>query len=182
MKKKGIYLFMALTILIILSCHSKQPVVKIIPKLGIVYNGDSILLEKTLPAQSVKILGIKDTFDVTEFDWCGYTADGEPAYGTGKRKVISFSGLELTYNLRGNPEEMKLENISATFNKHLQMEVNPDIFLGGPADKIETYFPIKNLDLDEVSDNRMYFSLGSYGITFTLDSVGKKLIIRRVEI
>lgn len=182
MKKACIYSLIVLTALTVLSCNSKETGVQIIPERGIVYNGDSILIDKTSPAESVRILGIKDTFEITEFDWCGYTAEGEPAYGTGKQKIISFRGLELTYNIRGLPEEMKLESISAAFNNQLHMEVNKDLFLGGPANKIETYFPIKNPGLDEISANKMYFSLGSYGITFTLDSVGKKRIISRIQI
>lgn len=158
--------------------------VKILPGKGIVYNSDTILLQKTKIRELCKVFKVKAPPKLNEFDvtmWDGYNSEtGRDTSGSYYETHIKYKSIDFEYTDDNNVDSLKLSLIRIKQSKGLKIYTDNGFIIGDVNPKIkEVYSDLKKKDY--VSDNKLTYKLYTYGISFHLE----KLIngdLRLVEI
>ena len=160
---------------------SGQDIIKIIPGHSINFNNHEIKLKETSLDSLLFHLELKDTFGIILSHWDGIDLEtGEETYGFEVIKEIPFEGI--VFNFSG-PSEDSLSLASIRIDKNLErIEIAPCPVYFDNADKqIDECFPLQN-KLDYISADFLTYNLYSYGISFSLDSIGNTRILEEVTI
>lgn len=169
MRKKLILLFS-----IISSCSFGQQYdfVKILPGNGIVYNNDSILLNKTSIKKLLRILKIKDTSNPNEFImtmWDGYDPETlESTSGAEYTREIKYKSIIFEFADETDKVNLKLRWIRIGEDKTLKIYTDNGLIIGMINPKIKDYYPLTGKG-DYISENGLTYNLYKYGISLQLE-------------
>ncbi|MBI9056005.1 MAG: hypothetical protein JEY96_19445 [Bacteroidales bacterium] len=155
---------------------------KVIAGTGVVYNNDTIFLEKTNIKETCRILKIADQTDseiIYMTMWDGFDSEtGESISGAEWTREIKHNSLVFEFASENDKNNLELRFIEVKENVATKVytdtgfelgEINPDI-LGVYSEKSKH---------DYVSDNKLTYNLFAYGISFQfeqLENGDKKLV------
>jgi hypothetical protein len=168
-----------LIILLLLSAKlfgQQYDFVKILPGIGIVYNSDSIILNKTTIKELHRILKIKDTSNPNEFImtmWDGYDSETlESTSGTEFTREIKFKSITFEFADETDKDNLKLRWIRMREDKTLKISTDNGLMIGMVNPKIKDFYPLIG-KRDYISDNGLTYNLYKYGISLQLEIVEK---------
>jgi len=159
--------------------HDKGKITTL-PGVGIILNGDSILLNRT------NLLDLKKAFNISEDPflqreiWDGVDTNGNSTYGILFRKEIKFMGITFQYE---SPDTVnfKLKWIRIPFNKDFEVIILDRVRLGQINPPIDTYFK-KVTKHDYIAKDRLTYNLYSQGISFHFEPIKKGRMLEEVSI
>jgi len=156
--------------------------VKVIAGQGVVYNNDTIFLEKTNIKETCRILKIADQTEseiIYMTMWDGFDSEtGESTSGAELTREIKHNSLVFEFASENDKYNLELRYIEIKENAATKVytdtgfelgEINPDI-LGVYSEKSKH---------DYVSDNKLTYNLFAHGISFQLEQLengDKKLV------
>jgi hypothetical protein len=148
--------------------------VKILPGLGIVYNSDSILLNKTSIKKLHRILKIKDTSNSNEFImtmWDGYDPETlESTSGTEYTREIKFKSITFEFADETDKDNLKLRWIRMKEDNALKTYTDNGLMIGMINPKIREFYPLTG-KRDYISENGLTYNLFKYGISLQLEKL-----------
>lgn len=148
--------------------------VKILPGIGIVYNSDSIFLNKTTIKELHTILKIKDRSNPNGFTlsmWDGFDPETlELTSGSEYTREIEFKSITFIYADKANKDNLKLRAINIKENKTLKVYTDNGLMIGMINPKIQEYYPSKG-KMDYIPDSGLIYNLSDYGIYFQLEKL-----------
>lgn len=175
MRKKLTILF-----LFISSCSFGQhyDFVKILPGKGIIYNYDSIILNKTTIKELHRILKIKDTSNPNEFIikmWDGYDPETlKDTSGSEYTREIKFKSISFEFADNTDKDNLKLRSIKVGDYKAFKIYTDNGLMIGMINPKIKDYYPLIS-KRDYISENGTIYNLYKYGISFLLEKLDNDL-------
>lgn len=150
----------------------KADSVNVLPGKGIIFNKDTILLNKTTIKETCKILNIKHVPNPKVYpirNWDGIDAGtGKSVSGSDYCIQISFKSMIFTFSDESDKDNLKLESIEIKANKSLYITTNTGLEMGMINPKIKEIYP-KVEKIDYISDDELTYSLNSYGVLFILE-------------
>lgn len=156
----------------------KYDFVKIIAGKGIVFNNDSILIEKTNIKKTCKILGIKDHSDSNEIllsEWSGFDSETlENTSGTEWIREVKHNSLVFEFASENNTDNLKLRWIKIEMDNSIKSYTETGFEIGDINPNISDIFPSKTKH-DYVSDNGLTYNLYSHGISFQLEKIDEAM-------
>ena len=148
--------------------------VKILPGVGIVYDNDSIILNKTTIRELHQILKIKDTSNPNEISirmWDGYDPETlEAASGSEYTREIEFKSITFEFADDKDKNNLKLRLIRMSDNNTLKIYTDNGLLIGMVNPKIKEFYPLAG-KMDYISDNGLTYNLYSYGISIQLEKL-----------
>jgi hypothetical protein len=158
--------------------------VKILPGLGIVYNSDSIILNKTKITELHRILKIKDTSNPIEFImtmWDGYDPETlETTSGTEYMREIKFKSITFEFADETDKDNLKLRWIRIKEDNTLKIYTDNGLMIGMINPKIREFYPLTG-ERDYISENGLTYNLYKYGISMQLEKL-KNNDLRLIEL
>lgn len=155
----------------------KYDIVKVIAGKGIVFNKDSIIIEKTNIKKTCKILGIKDQSNSDEIlisQWSGFDSETlEDTSGTEWIKEIKYKSLLFEFASENDKDNLKLRWIKIKNDSLIKTYTATGFEIGDINPNILAIFPIASKH-DYISDNGLTYNLYSYGISFQLEPTDDK--------
>lgn len=149
--------------------------VKISPGIGIVFNTDSILLNKTTINELHRILKIQDTSNPDVFFmtmWDGYDpVTMETTSGTEYSREIKFKTIIFEFADKKDKDNLKLRCIRMKEDKTLKIYTDNGLMIGMINPKIKDFYPLTG-KRDYISENGLTYSLFKYGISLQLEKLG----------
>jgi len=143
--------------------------VKILSGEGIVYNNDTIFLNKTTVQELHQKLGIKDTLPPGTYrgiHWSGI--DPETGMLTGGHEYIrevEFKSITFYFADENDKDNLKLRSITICEDETIKTYTDNGLMIGMINPDLKEIFP----DLgDYFSNDRLTYFLYSYGISFEL--------------
>jgi hypothetical protein len=150
----------------------KYDFVKVIAGKGIVFNNDSILIEKTDINNTCKILGINPPSSsdlILMSTWSGFDSETmEAASGTEWLKEIKYKSLVFKFASETDKENLKLRWIKIRKDNLVKAYTDTGFELGDANPNISEVYP-KQTKYDYISDNGMTYNLYTHGISFQLE-------------
>ena len=145
--------------------------IKVIVGKGVVFNSDSILLNKTTIKQTCDILKIKDITnngDLIFSTWDGYDAETlEMTGGTELIKKVPYKNIEFEFASAIEKDNLKLRWIRMKADKSMKIYCDNGLIMNAINPDILGLFP-KVDKVDYISENGLTFNLYSYGMSFKL--------------
>jgi len=180
----------SITILIILLLLSaklfgqKYEFVKVLPGIGIVYNNDSIFLNKTTIKELHRIIKIKDTFNPDVFlmtMWDGYDSETlESTSGAEYTREIKHKSITFEFADETDKDNLKLRWIRIREDKTFKIYTDNGLMIGMINPEIREFYPLTG-KRDYISDNGLTYNLHKYGISMQLEKLGNN-DLRLIEI
>lgn len=150
---------------------------KVIAGIGIVYNNDSILIERTSIERTCEILEVLDQSNSDEVmirDWSGFDSETfEDTSGTEWVKKIQHKSLEFEFTSENSIDSLKLRSINIKMDESIKTYTDTGLIIGEINPNISAIYP-KASRRDYVSENELIYELYSHGISFKLENVENK--------
>ncbi|NLB26985.1 MAG: hypothetical protein GX820_09880 [Bacteroidales bacterium] len=172
--------FMSIKILVFILLFSNQLVgqqydfVKILPGTGLVYNNDSIILNKTKIGELHRILKIKDTSNRNEFVmtmWDGFDPETlEFTSGVEYTREIKFKSITFEFADETDKDNLKLKWIRIKEDNKFKIYTDNGLMIGMINPKIREFYPLTG-KRDYISDNGLTYNLYKYGISMQLEKL-----------
>ncbi len=182
--------FTSIKILVFILLFSNQLVgqkydfVKILPGKGLVYNNDSIILNKTKIGELHQILKIKDTSNPNEFVmtmWDGFDLETlEFTSGSEFTREIKFKSITFEFADETDKDNLKLRWITIKEDSTLKIYTDNGLMIGMINPEIREFYPLTG-KRDYISDNGLTYNLYKYGISMQLEKL-KNNDLRLIEI
>lgn len=171
-----------LTILFCLSLSigfgQKYDFVKVVAGKGIVFNNDSILIEKTDIKETCKILGIKAPSSsdlILMREWTGFDFETmEDASGTEWVREINYKTIVFEFVSETDKEDLKLKWIKVRKDSSIKAYTDTGFEFVDINPNISNIYPSKKKH-DYISDNQLTYNLYSHGISFQLEKVDETI-------
>ena len=148
--------------------------VKILPGTGIVYNNDSIILNKTKIGELHRILKIKDSSNPNEFVmtmWDGFDPETlEFTSGVEYTREIKFKSITFEFSDETDKDNLKLRWIRIKEDNSLKIYTDNGLMIGMINPKIREFYPLTGKK-DYISDNGLTYNLYKYGISMQLEKL-----------
>ncbi len=174
MKYVIIYLIIILLLINSKLFGGQNDFIKVLPGIGIVYNNDSIILNKTTINELNKILKIKDNSQRVEISikiWDGVDPlTLRPISGTEYIREIEFKSIKFEFANKKDMDNLKLKCIKIRNGKTLKIFTVNGLTFGMINPKIRNFFPAIAKG-DYISDDGLTFNLYSYGISIQLEKL-----------
>jgi hypothetical protein len=158
--------------------------VEILPSQGIVYNNDSILLNKITVNELHQKLGIRDTSDPDIFSismWDGFDSETmERVSGSEYVRTVEFKSIAFEFADKTDKDNLKLKWIRIREDMSLKICTDNGLIMGMINPHLKEFFP-KLGKQDYVSQNGLTYNLYSYGISLCLEKM-KNEDLRIIEI
>jgi hypothetical protein len=153
--------------------------IKILEGQGIIFNNDSILLDKTLIHQTSKILRVKDPKIIEVTNWDNFD---EGKSGTTFRQVLNNKNLHFEYWSDKSEKDLKLITLKIVGLKNVILYDKNGIEIKKNNPLISNLYPTLK-DQDYVAPNGLSYILDSYGLTFILDfEKGNNKVLKEISI
>ena len=164
----------------------KYDLVKVIAGQGIVFNNDSILIDKSNIEETCRILGLKDQSNsdiLLMSEWTGYDSETlERTSGTEWIKEIKYKSLVFEFASENDKNNLKLRWIKIKKDNSVKAYTYTGFELGDVTPNISDIYPVET-KFDYVSNNDLTYNLYSHGISFQLEKVDKtKNIITEISV
>jgi hypothetical protein len=148
--------------------------VKILPGIGIVYNNDSIILNKTTIRELHRILKINYTPNPNEFlmtMWDGYDPETlESTSGTEYTREIKFKSITFEFADETDRDNLKLRWIRMKGDNTLKIYTDNGLMIGMINPKIKEFYPLTG-KRDYISENGLTYNLYKYGISLQFERI-----------
>ncbi|MCW3789060.1 hypothetical protein [Plebeiibacterium sediminum] len=148
--------------------------VKILPGIGIVYNSDSIFLNKTTITELHQILKIKENSNPNVFVitmWDGYDSETlESISGTEYTREINFKSITFEFADETDKDNLKLRCITMKEDNTLKIYTDNGLMLGMTNPEIREFYPLTRKK-DFISENGLNYNLYKYGISLQLEKL-----------
>ena len=155
----------------------QHDLVKILPGIGIVYNNDSIILNKTTIRELHRILKIKNTSNPNEFImtmWDGYDPETlESTSGSEYTREIKYKSIIFEFAEETDKDNLKLRWIRMGEDKTLKIYMDNGLIIGMINPKIKDFYTLTGKK-DYISENGLTFNLYKYGISLQLERLGNE--------
>ena len=148
--------------------------VKILPGIGIVYNNDSIILQKTTINELYRTLKIKKNSNPNEIRmilWDGYDSETfEPKSGIEFMRKVKFKTIEFEFTSETDKNNLKLKQIKIKGDKNLKIYTDNGLMIGMYNPQIKETYPLIG-KRDYISEDSLTYNLYNYGISFQLEKL-----------
>ncbi len=148
--------------------------VKILPGIGIVYNNDSIILQKTTIKELYRTLKIKKKSNPNEIRmilWDGYDSETfEPKSGIEFMRKVKFKTIEFEFTSETDKNNLKLKQIKIKGDKNLKIYTDNGLMIGMYNPQIKETYPLIG-KRDYISEDSLTYNLYNYGISFQLEKL-----------
>ncbi len=148
--------------------------VKIVPGIGIVYNNDSIILQKTTINELYRTLKIKKNSNPNEIRmilWDGYDSETfEPKSGIEFMRKVKFKTIEFEFTSETDKNNLKLKQIKIKGDKNLKIYTDNGLMIGMYNPQIKETYPLIG-KRDYISEDSLTYNLYNYGISFQLEKL-----------
>ena len=148
--------------------------VKILPGIGIVYNNDSIILQKTTIKELYRTLKIKKNSNPNEIRmilWDGYDSETfEPKSGIEFMRKVKFKTIEFEFTSETDKNNLKLKQIKIKGDKNLKIYTDNGLMIGMYNPQIKETYPLIG-KRDYISEDSLTYNLYNYGISFQLEKL-----------
>ncbi len=148
--------------------------VKILPGIGIVYNNDSIILQKTTIKELYRTLKIKKNSNPNEIRmilWDGYDSETfEPKSGIEFMRKVKFKTIEFEFTSETDKNNLKLKQIKIKEDKNLKIYTDNGLMIGMYNPQIKETYPLIG-KRDYISEDSLTYNLYNYGISFQLEKL-----------
>jgi len=145
--------------------------VKILPGIGVVYNNDSIYLNKTTIKELHRILKIKDSINPNEFEitmWDGFDPETlERTAGTKYTREIKFKSITFKYEDDTDKDNLKLKWISVGEYKSLKSYTDTGLIIGMINPIINDFYPFTGKD--RISEDGLTYDMLKSGISLQFE-------------
>jgi hypothetical protein len=161
----------------------KLDLIKVLPGFGIVFNNDSIKLEKTSIEEIYRILNIIDDGNsyLTLNDGIDLETRAEISW-TEIVKEINYKSIIFKFTGENDSDTLKLTEIRIKEDKSIKTYLENELEIGMINPQIEAFYSLVD-KLDYISDNGLVFYLNSYGITINLEKmVNENLKLTEISI
>lgn len=167
-------LLISITVICNIVLGHKTHHILILPGLGIVYEKDSIMLDKTTYNEVCKILKIRDRSKFDEISvnhWEGYDQEtGEPTSGSEYVKEIKYKSImfEFAHDKYNGTEELRSIRLKA--DKSLMIITDSGLIMGMINPQIKYIYPRTENNYN-ISEEDLTYDLFSYGVSFKLEKL-----------
>ncbi len=153
--------------------------VQVLPGKGIVFNNDSILLNKTTVKEVHKVLNIRDNQDpheITLYESYGFDAEtGETVYHHGNARDIIYKSITFEFRSETYKDNLKLKWIRIKDYHSLIVFTTNGLLLGTINPNINEFFPDYGKN-NYISNDKLTYNLYAYGISFQLERLDNNRI------
>jgi len=164
--------------LLFISCKKNKT--NILPGKGIVYNGNTILLNNTTAKELAEFLAIDDNTPVTFVEAECYDEEGNSFNCGHYTKSIQYAGM--TFDFGGTTEDsLQLNWINLPIDPNHSVFINDTLLIDPHFNQVPLYFP-KQTKYDHLADNEMGYDLYSYGLSFRYDSVKEERLLKEISV